>query len=126
MQIPGYLAAEAQLKAKGVDKVFVYCVNDSAVMKAWAKDQNVTGTGLVHFWADNLSVLTKSLGMEMSHPGPCSLLGAGRCKRFCLVVEDCVIKHVQLSEAPDDPAGDNDAHGPVAAETMVEKVLTLL
>ena len=32
----------------------------------------------------------------------------------------------QLSEAPDDPAGDNDAASPVAAETMVEKILTLL
>ena len=120
------MAAEEQLKAKGIEKVFVYCVNDAAVMKAWAKDQGVTGEGLMTFWADNLSVLTKALGMVITHPGPSGDLGTGRCKRFVLLVEDGVVKFVQLSEAPDDPAGDNDSTSPVTAETLVEKILTLL
>ena len=63
------VAKSAELKAKGIEKVFVYCVNDAAVMRAWAKDQNIDGTGLVTFWADNLSVLTKALGMEITHNG---------------------------------------------------------
>jgi peroxiredoxin len=95
-------------------------------MKAWAKDQSITGDGLITFWADNLSVLTKALGMAITHPGPSGDLGPARSKRFVLLVEDGVVKFVQLSEAPDDPAGDNDAASPVAAETMVEKILTLL
>ena len=41
-------------------------------------------------------------------------------------VTDNVVDWVQVSEAPDDPAGDNDAEGPVTAETLVEKVLTHL
>ena len=120
------VAKSAELKAKGIEKVFVYCVNDAAVMRAWAKDQNIDGTGLVTFWADNLSVLTKALGMEITHNGPCGDLGPGRCKRFVACVTDNVVDWVQVSEAPDDPAGDNDAEGPVTAETLVEKVLTLL
>ena len=120
------VAKSAELKAKGIEKVFVYCVNDAAVMRAWAKDQNIDGTGLVTFWADNLSVLTKALGMEITHNGPCGDLGPGRCKRFVACVTDNVVDWVQVSEAPDAPAGANDAEGPVTAETLVEKVLTLL
>jgi len=29
------------LRAAGVDAVIVYCVNDAAVMQAWAKDQKI-------------------------------------------------------------------------------------
>jgi peroxiredoxin len=36
-----YLAAQDALKAKGIEKVYVYCVNDGAVMTAWAKDQKI-------------------------------------------------------------------------------------
>ena len=39
--MPGYLAKQAELKAKGVSDVIVWCVNDTAVMDAWAKDQKV-------------------------------------------------------------------------------------
>ena len=60
-------------------------------MRAWAKDQNIDGTGLVTFWADNLSVLTKALGMEITHNGPCGDLGPGRCKRFVACVTDNVV-----------------------------------
>ncbi|KAH8088672.1 peroxiredoxin [Aureococcus anophagefferens] len=78
-------------------------IKGKKVMKAWAKDQSITGDGLIT-----------------------GDLGPARSKRFVLLVEDGVVKFVQLSEAPDDPAGDNDAASPVAAETMVEKILTLL
>jgi len=120
------LAAESALKAKGIDKVFIYCVNDAAVMKAWGEAQGVTGEGLISFWADNLSALTKALGVEITNGGPLADLGPGRCKRFVLGVTDGTVDFVQLSYAVDDPAGDNDASGPVTAETLVEKILTLL
>mmetsp|Transcript_6060 Transcript_6060/g.17902 ORF Transcript_6060/g.17902 Transcript_6060/m.17902 type:complete len:107 (+) Transcript_6060:295-615(+) len=105
--------------------VFIYCVNDAACMKAWAKDQKVDGS-FFHFWADNLSVLTKALGMEITFGGPLKDLGPGRCMRFVLGATDGKVDFVQVSQAPDDPAGDNDKDGPVTAETLVEKILTLL
>ena len=40
-QVPGYLAAQDKLKEKGIDEIIVLCINDGAVMDAWAKDQGV-------------------------------------------------------------------------------------
>ena len=41
MQVPGYLENVDALKKAGVDEVIVFCVNDGAVMDAWATDQKV-------------------------------------------------------------------------------------
>ena len=35
-------------------------------------------------------------------------LGNTRCKRFALIVDKGVVKHVGVSESADDPAGDAD------------------
>lgn len=118
------MAAESAIKAKGIDAVFVYCVNDAAVMKAWAKDQKVTG--IMSFWADPGCVLTKAVGMEITHPGPQGIFCNTRCKRFVLLVEDGTVKYVAVSEASDDPAGDNDPSGPVTAKTLVDGVLAAI
>lgn len=125
MQVPGFLAKEAELKKKGVDEVIVYCVNDGAVMKAWAVDQKVEGS-LITFLADTRGEFTEALGMFMDHPGPKEALGNRRCKRFVLVCENGVVKHVEVSEGPGDPAGDNEPQGPITKKTRVENVLTLL
>merc|ERR1712048_1206841 len=109
----------------GIDEVLVYCVNDGAVMKGWAKDQGVEGS-MITFLADTRCEFSSAIGMVMDHPGPMGALGNARCKRFVLVVEDSVVKHVEVSEAPDDPAGDNDAKGPVTAKTLVEHILTVI
>lgn len=119
------MAKQAELKAKGVDQVLVYCVNDGAVMKAWAKDQKVEGS-IVRFLSDTRCQFTRKIGMAMSHPGPRDALGNVRCKRFVLVVDDGKVKNVEVSEASDDPAGDNDPSGPITAKTLVENILTLL
>ena len=34
------------MRDSGIDEVLVYCVNDAAVMEAWAKDQKVAGTNI--------------------------------------------------------------------------------
>lgn len=101
------MAAESALKAKGVDEVIVYCVNDCAVMKAWAEDQKVDGS-IVTMAADKASVLTKALGLVLDHAGPVGALGNNRCKRFALVAENGNITAVHVSETADDPTGDGD------------------
>jgi len=125
VQVPGYLQAQDALKAKGISDVYVYCVNDGAVMDAWAKDQGITGS-LITFLADPTGEFTRACGMDITHAGPTGVLGPGRCKRFVLVCDDAKVTHVLLSEGPDDPAGDNDPEGPVTKLTRVEHVLTLL
>lgn len=103
--MPGYLAKVNELKAKGVTDVFVFCVNDGAVMTAWAQDQGVEGS-IVSFLGDPSSSLTQALGMVLDHPGPMAVLGNPRCKRFSMLIDNGVIKSVHVAEASDDPAGD--------------------
>lgn len=119
------MGAEASLKAKGIDAVFVYCVNDGAVMSAWGDDLDVHSTPHIRMLADPTGALTKALGMTMTHPGVNGLLGPNRCKRFVLVVENGKVTNMAISEAEDDPAGDNDPEGPVTARTRLANVLTL-
>ena len=89
--------------------MIVYCVDNAAVMSAWAVDQKIEGSN-IKFLGDPNSELTKALGMTLTHPGPCGVLGPNRCKRFAMYVVDGVIKIIQVSEnkgGMEDPAGDD-------------------
>lgn len=108
---------EAELKAKGVTDVLVYCVNDGAVMTAWANDQFIDGT-IVKMLGDPRSELTQALGLVLDHPGPMSVLGTPRCKRFSMLIDDGVIKTINVAGTEDDPAGDDNPK-----ISLVEKML---
>jgi len=120
VQVPGYKDARNELRAKGIDEVLVYCVNDPAVMQSWAKDQKIAGS-IVTFFADQSSTLTKALDVELTHPGPMRALGNPRCKRFAIYVDNGTIKHVAVSETADDPTGDGDISAS-AAKGMLEAI----
>jgi peroxiredoxin len=126
VQVPEYVKRFSELKAKGVDEVIVYCVNDGAVMTGWGKALGVTDGSGVTLMGDPQSRLTRRVGMVLKHPGPMGVLGNPRCKRFVMLVDDGEIKALEVSEGEDDPAGDNDPSGPVTAKTKVDHVLTLL
>jgi len=105
--------------------VIVFCVNDAAVMAAWAKDQGVDSKGIITFMADTRGELTKALGVEMAHPGPCGVLGGGRCQRFSAYIEEGEIKTFNLAASEDDPAGDD--HPEVSCvEKMLEDLKEIL
>jgi len=106
-QVPGYLEGQDALKAAGIDEVIIYCVNDGAVMTAWAEDQGIEDS-IVTFVGDPAGEFTKACGMEMTHPGPPSVGIIGRCKRWAMHVVDNVVQYVAISEGPDDPAGDDN------------------
>ena len=118
MQIPGYLEHQAALKAAGVDEVMVFCVNDGAVMTAWSKDQGADDS-LLTFYGDPAGKLTKALGVLLDHPGPSGKGLLMRSKRFAAYVVDGVVKAVEVSEKPDDPAGDD-----FPESSCVENMLT--
>lgn len=111
--MPAYVEYEDKLKEAGVDSVIIYCVNDPAVMMAWAKDQGLenweitNGDGFVSFVSDPKSDLTKACGMTMSHPGPLSVGLFERSKRFAFYAEKGTVKYVKVSEYEGDPAGDD-------------------
>lgn len=105
--MPGYLARQDELKAKGVTDVLVYCVNDGAVMTAWAYDQGIQGS-IIQFLADTSREVTEALGVVLDHPGPMGVLGTKRCKRFSMLIDDGVIKAFNIAANENDPAGDDN------------------
>jgi len=88
--------------------VIVFCVNDGAVMKAWAEQQGIDkAKGLITFAADPSGALTRALGLQLTHAGPLSKGIIGRGKRAAMCIEDGALKLVHVAEKPDDPAGDD-------------------
>ena len=82
-------------RAEGIDEVMVYCVNDPAVMGAWAKDQKIAGS-IVSFFCDQSSTLTKALDVELIHEGPMRALGTRQCVEW----PRAVAAWVELSRLP--------------------------
>lgn len=130
------MAAESSLKAKGVDEVLIFTVNDGAVVSFWreylsggdlsapkAADDIKKGLGVdksafVKFAGDPQGELAKACGMEMTHAGPVGVLGHARSKRFACIVENGKVTWFDVSESPTDPAGDGDP-----SKTMPDAVL---
>lgn len=110
--MPSYVEYTDKLKEAGIDGVIIYCVNDPAVMTAWAKDQNIEGweldddSGYVSFLSDAAGDFTRACGLEMTDPGPLGVGIIGRCKRFAMHVKDGEVKVLNVSEYEGDPAGD--------------------
>ncbi|CAH1264365.1 PRDX5 [Branchiostoma lanceolatum] len=92
--LPGYVSKAGDLKAKGVQVVACVSVNDPFVMEAWGKDQKAEGK--VRMLADSAADFTKAIGLELDATG---LLGNIRSKRYSMLVEDGVVK--QLNVEPD-------------------------
>ncbi|MCT7373563.1 peroxiredoxin [Chelativorans salis] len=92
--VPGFAENYDAIRARGVDAIAVLAVNDHHVMGAWAR---FTGAeNKLVFLADGNGVFTRALGLEtdMSERG----LGA-RCRRFSMVVEDGIVKELNIEEA---------------------------
>jgi len=111
--------------------VYVFCVNDGAVMTAWKKDMGLAGSEMIEFLADTDAVLTEALGLVLTgdgkpygqREGPNNALGfhTKRCKRSAMYIEDGVLKAMEISEAPDDPAGDARPES-----SCIENMLTVI
>jgi peroxiredoxin len=93
--LPGYLEQADAIRAKGVDEIAVVAVNDHHVMGAWEK---ATGAdGKILFLADGAGLFTKAVGLDID-------LGAAglgvRSKRYAMIVEDGVVKALNVEDAP--------------------------
>ena len=93
--LPGFLTEEAAFKAKGVEEIAMTSVNDPFVLTAWAK---ATGSeGHIAFLADGNADFAKAAGLEFD----ASMGGLGvRSKRYSMLVEDGVVKLLNIEEAP--------------------------
>jgi peroxiredoxin len=92
--LPGFVEQADAIKKKGVDTIACVSVNDAFVMDAWGKDQKV-GDKVVML-ADGSAKLAQALGLglDLSERG----LGM-RSQRYAMVVEDGVVKKLNVEEA---------------------------
>jgi peroxiredoxin len=93
--LPGFLAHEAEFRAKGVDEIAMTAVNDHHVLAAWSK---ATGAdGHIAFLADGAADFAKAAGLDFD----ASAGGLGvRSKRYSMLVEDGVVKRLNIEETP--------------------------
>jgi peroxiredoxin len=89
--VPSYLQNYEALKSKGVDEIWCVSVNDPFVMGAWGRDQK-TGSK-IRMMADGSADYTRKLGLELD----LTARGMGvRCQRFSMLVDDGVVKTLNV------------------------------
>jgi peroxiredoxin len=91
--LPGFITRAGDIKAKGVDTIACVAVNDHYVMGAWS---NARGTGdQILMLADGNGDFARAMGLESDS----SAFGMGkRSRRYAAVIEDCVIKAIQVDQ----------------------------
>jgi len=95
LHMPSFLNNLDAFKKKGLDTVAVTAVNDPFVMKEWAKATG--GDGKIEFLADGSADFAKGVDMVLD----ASAGGLGiRSKRYSMLVEDGVVKQLNVEEAP--------------------------
>lgn len=92
--LPGFVEKAEEIKSKGVDSIICLAVNDPFVMGAWGKDQKVENK--VQMVADGSGTFTEAMGLtfDLTEKG----LGK-RSQRYSMLVEDGVVKVLNLEEA---------------------------
>ena len=94
VQIPGYLKYAEQILKNGIDTIVCVSVNDAFVMDAWGKHCMVENK--ITMLADAHCHFFSSLGLEMD----CTRFNLGfRCERFSMIVQDQVVKKINIEVA---------------------------
>ncbi|KAK6997601.1 peroxiredoxin-5 mitochondrial [Biomphalaria glabrata] len=88
---PGFVSAVDSLKAKGVKEVVCVSVNDPFVMAAWGR--SLDPNGKIRFLADTCAEFAKALDVTLDLT---AVLGNVRNKRYALLVDQGVVKKVNL------------------------------
>src|ERR1700732_635638 len=87
--LPGFVQLADQIKAKGVDSIACFAVNDVFVMGAWGKHSNVGDKVLM--LADGNGDYARALGLTLHARG----FGMGeRSQRFAIIVDDGIASKV--------------------------------
>lgn len=109
--LPSFIGVADKLRAKGVEDIVCVSVNDPHVMKAWGDGAGADKAG-IRMLSDAGSELTGALGLRFSRPE------AGlydRSKRYAMLVEDGVVKILNLEKSP----GECELSG---GETMLDAI----
>lgn len=94
MHLPSVQQNADAIKGKGVDSVVMTAVNDIFVLDAWKKS---SAADKVEFLADGNGEFAKAI--DLTFDGSGNGLGI-RSKRYSMIVEDGVVKSLNIEEAP--------------------------
>ena len=93
--LPGFVERASDLKAKGIDTIACVAVNDTFVMDAWGKAQNVGDK--VMMLADGSGEFAHAVGLELDARGR----GLGmRSQRYSMLVDNGVVKSLNVEAQP--------------------------
>ena len=95
--LPGFVERAAEIKAKGVETIACIATNDVFVMASWGRDTGALGKVLM--LTDDNATFTKAIGLDVDLNGPGIGLGV-RSKRYSMLVDDGVVKSLNVEEAP--------------------------
>lgn len=91
----GFVQNYDELKKKGFDVVACTSTNDIFVLSAWAKDSKADGKILM--LADGSAEFAKKIGLDID----LGARGLGtRSKRYSMIVDNGVVKSLNVEEAP--------------------------
>ena len=95
VHMPSFLNNVDGFRSKGVDTIAVTGVNDVFVMEQWKKATGAAGK--IEFLADGNADFAKAIDLTMDGSGG----GLGiRSRRYSMLVEDGVVKKLNIEEAP--------------------------
>ncbi|XP_029375194.1 peroxiredoxin-5, mitochondrial [Echeneis naucrates] len=92
--LPGFVQQAENFKSKGIQEVACISVNDAFVMAAWGKEHGADGK--VRMLADPTGAFTKAVDLLLDSDQIVQALGNKRSKRYSMLVEDGVVKKVNV------------------------------
>jgi len=113
MQLPGYEDNYDNIRAEGVDDVYCISVNDSFVMNAWAKSQDLKNVKVI---PDGSGTFTRKMGMLVNKDN----IGFGaRSWRYAMVVDNGTIESLFIEPGFSDNS-EEDPYGKTSSEEILE------
>ena len=105
-QLPGYELDYEKFTDLGIDEIYCLSVNDSFVMNAWAKDQNITKVKMI---PDGNGEFTDGMGMLVRK---LNLGFAFRTWRYAAIVNNGEVEKLfeepgKTDDCPTDPYGES-------------------
>lgn len=112
-QLPGYEKNAEEFRKLGIEEIYCMSVNDSFVMNAWARSQNLENVKVI---PDGSGIFTRLMGMLVDKDN----LGFGyRSWRYAAIVNDGVVEAWFEEPGREDNHG-ADPYGESAPENLLE------
>ena len=116
MQLPGLEALYDDYKEKGIDEVYCLSVNDSFVMNAWAKENEIEKVKMI---PDGSGEFTRDMDMIVFKPA--QNFGF-RSWRYAMIVNDMEIEQMIVEPGKNQQGLDDDPYEETKPENILSKL----